>query len=70
MAEMISALAGSSEHLVSVAAELDVGAREGVERNEQLRVLEMRDSIVVSSTFARAKPGGITVLLDHQLPDR
>jgi methyl-accepting chemotaxis protein len=43
MAETISALAGSSEHLVAVASELDVGAREGVERNEQLRALALQN---------------------------
>ena len=43
MAETIQVLAGSSEHLVAVASELDVGAREGVERNEQLRALALEN---------------------------
>jgi len=43
MAETIQALAGSSESLVTVAAELDVGAHEGVERNEQLRALALEN---------------------------
>ena len=43
MAETIQTLAGSSEHLVAVASELDVGAREGVERNDQLRALALEN---------------------------
>jgi methyl-accepting chemotaxis protein len=41
MAETIQALAGSSEQLVGVAADLDAGAREGVERNAHLRTLAL-----------------------------
>src|SRR5215472_10527987 len=41
MAETIQTLAGSSENLVTVAASLDNGAREGVERNAQLRALAL-----------------------------
>jgi len=43
MAETIQTLAGSSEHLVGVAAQLDSGAREGVERNTQLRALAVEN---------------------------
>ena len=43
MAETISTLAGSSENLVKVAADLDGGAREGVERNTQLRALALEN---------------------------
>lgn len=43
MAETIQTLAGSSEHLVTVASELDVGAHEGVERNAQLRALALEN---------------------------
>ncbi|MEP6492667.1 MAG: methyl-accepting chemotaxis protein [bacterium] len=43
MAETIQTLAGSSEHLVGVAAQLDSGAREGVERNTQLRALALEN---------------------------
>jgi methyl-accepting chemotaxis protein len=39
MAETIQTLAGSSEHLVSLATTLDAGATEGVERNTKLRSL-------------------------------
>lgn len=41
MAETIQTLAGSSEQLVGVAADLDSGAREGVERNTHLRSLAL-----------------------------
>ncbi|MGH7620576.1 MAG: methyl-accepting chemotaxis protein, partial [Gemmatimonadaceae bacterium] len=41
MAETIQTLAVSSENLVKVAADLDTGAREGVERNTQLRALAL-----------------------------
>jgi methyl-accepting chemotaxis protein len=41
MAETIQTLAGSSEQLVGVAADLDAGAREGVERNAHLRGLAL-----------------------------
>ena len=41
MAETIQTLAGSSEQLVGVAADLDAGAREGVERNAHLRALAL-----------------------------
>jgi methyl-accepting chemotaxis protein len=43
MAETIQVLARSSEHLVTVASELDGGAHEGVERNEQLRTLALEN---------------------------
>ena len=43
MAETIQALSGSSESLVGVAAELDAGARDGVERNAKLRVLAVEN---------------------------
>src|SRR5262249_8017045 len=43
MAETIQTLAGSSETLVRVAADLDTGAREGVERNAQLRALALEN---------------------------
>jgi Methyl-accepting chemotaxis protein len=43
MAETIQTLAGSSEHLVGVAADLDAGAREGVERNNHLRELALEN---------------------------
>jgi methyl-accepting chemotaxis protein len=43
MAEMIQGLAGSSERLVTIASELDGGAHEGVERNEQLRALALEN---------------------------
>lgn len=43
MAETIQTLAGSSENLVKVAADLDSGAREGVERNTQLRSLALEN---------------------------
>ncbi len=41
MAGTIQALVGSSEHLVGVAAGLDKGAQEGVERNTRLRSLAL-----------------------------
>jgi methyl-accepting chemotaxis protein len=61
MAETISALAGSSEHLVTVAAELDVGAQEGVERNGQLRALalENRSRLDESSRSLTALSGDV-----------
>lgn len=43
MAETIQSLAGSSEHLVGVASELDKGATEGVERNARLRTLALEN---------------------------
>lgn len=43
MAETIQTLAGSSEHLVGVATDLDAGAREGVERNNHLRELALEN---------------------------
>jgi methyl-accepting chemotaxis protein len=43
MAETIQTLAASSESLVKVAADLDGGAREGVERNRQLRALALEN---------------------------
>jgi methyl-accepting chemotaxis protein len=43
MAETIQALAGSSENLVGVAAQLDSGAHEGVARNAQLRTLALEN---------------------------
>jgi methyl-accepting chemotaxis protein len=43
MAETIQGLAGSSEQLVTIASELDVGAHEGVERNAQLRALALEN---------------------------
>jgi methyl-accepting chemotaxis protein len=43
MAETIQGLAGSSEQLVTIASELDVGAHEGVERNQQLRALALEN---------------------------
>lgn len=43
MAETIQTLAGSSEQLVGVAADLDAGAREGVERNTHLRELALEN---------------------------
>lgn len=43
MAETIQTLATSSEDLVSVAANLDAGAREGVERNTHLRALALEN---------------------------
>lgn len=43
MAETIQTLASSSERLVSVAADLDSGARDGVERNGQLRTLALEN---------------------------
>jgi methyl-accepting chemotaxis protein len=43
MAETIQTLAASSESLVKVAADLDEGAREGVERNRQLRALALEN---------------------------
>ena len=43
MAETIQTLAGSSEQLVGVAADLDAGAREGVERNAHLRALALEN---------------------------
>jgi methyl-accepting chemotaxis protein len=39
MAESIQALSGSAERLVKLAAELDAGVREGVERNTRMRTL-------------------------------
>ena len=55
MAETIQTLAGSSEQLVGVAADLDAGAREGVERNAHLRALalENRARLDDSSRVAR-----------------
>lgn len=43
MAESIQALAGSSEALVVLSAELDAGAREGLERNTRLRQLALEN---------------------------
>jgi len=43
MAETIQTLARSSEHLVTVASELDSGAHEAVDRNEQLRALALEN---------------------------
>jgi methyl-accepting chemotaxis protein len=43
MAETIQALAASSEDLVGVAAELDAGAHEGVDRNARLRTLALEN---------------------------
>lgn len=43
MAESIQALAGSSEALVVLSAELDAGAREGLERNARLRQLALEN---------------------------
>src|SRR5689334_5604648 len=43
MAETIQTLAASSEHLVGVAAKLDAGAHEGVERNARLRALALEN---------------------------
>jgi methyl-accepting chemotaxis protein len=43
MAETIQTLAGSSENLVGVAAQLDSGAQEGVHRNAQLRTLALEN---------------------------
>jgi len=43
MAQTIQTLAGSSERLVSVATDLDAGAREGVARNTQLRALALEN---------------------------
>ncbi|MDB4877160.1 MAG: methyl-accepting chemotaxis protein [Gemmatimonadetes bacterium] len=43
MAETIQTLVGSSEDLVRVATNLDEGAREGVERNAQLRTLALEN---------------------------
>jgi methyl-accepting chemotaxis protein len=39
MAESIQTLSGSAERLVTLAAELDAGVREGVERNARMRTL-------------------------------
>lgn len=43
MAQTIQTLAASSERLVVVASELDSGAREGVDRNAQLRALALEN---------------------------
>ena len=43
MAETIQTLAGSSEQLVTLAADLDGGATEGVRRNTQLRALALEN---------------------------
>jgi methyl-accepting chemotaxis protein len=43
MAETIQTLAGSSEHLVGIATELENGAQEGVARNTQLRSLALEN---------------------------
>jgi methyl-accepting chemotaxis protein len=43
MAETITALAGSSEHLVKLAADLDAGAHEGIQRNTHLRELALEN---------------------------
>src|SRR5437879_9065293 len=43
MAETIGTLAGSSERLVAMAAKLDTGANEGVERNARLRSLSLQN---------------------------
>jgi methyl-accepting chemotaxis protein len=43
MAETIQGLAGASERLVGVAADLDSGAQEGVERNAHLRALALEN---------------------------
>ncbi|HEY5062246.1 MAG TPA: methyl-accepting chemotaxis protein [Gemmatimonadaceae bacterium] len=43
MAETIQTLAGSSEHLVGIASELDTGAQEGVDRNATLRALALEN---------------------------
>jgi methyl-accepting chemotaxis protein len=61
MAETIQALAGSSEHLVALASELDVGAHEGVQRNEQLRTLalENRSRLDESSRSLTALSGDV-----------
>ena len=61
MAETIQALAGSSEHLVTLASELDVGAHEGVQRNEQLRALalENRSRLDESSRSLTALSGDV-----------
>jgi methyl-accepting chemotaxis protein len=61
MAETIQALAGSSEHLVALASELDVGAHEGVERNGQLRALalENRSRLDESSRSLTALSGDV-----------
>jgi methyl-accepting chemotaxis protein len=61
MAETIQALAGSSEDLVALASELDVGAHEGVQRNEQLRALalENRSRLDESSRSLTALSGDV-----------
>jgi methyl-accepting chemotaxis protein len=61
MAQTIQTLAGSSESLVGVAAELDSGARDGVERNGKLRVLavENRGRLDDSSRSLAALTGDI-----------
>lgn len=61
MAETIQTLAGSSEQLVSLASELDVGAHEGVERNGQLRALalENRSRLDESSRSLAALSGDV-----------
>jgi methyl-accepting chemotaxis protein len=61
MAETIQTLAGSSEQLVTLASELDVGAHEGVERNGQLRALalENRSRLDESSRSLAALSGDV-----------
>src|ERR1051325_5925730 len=43
MAQTIHALAGSSEHLVKLASELDTGSHDGMQRNAQLRALAVEN---------------------------
>jgi methyl-accepting chemotaxis protein len=71
MAETIQGLAGSSENLVALATNLDAGAKEGVERNGQLRTLALANrarlddsarSLVSLTTDATASAAAIEEL--------
>jgi len=73
MAETIHSLAGSSEHLVGVASELDKGATEGVHRNARLRALALENrarldessaSLAALSTDAEASADAIEHLAE------
>lgn len=71
MAETIQVLAGSADKLVKMAAELDAGAHEGVQRNSKLRTLalanrarldESSKSLTSLSTDAEANAAAIEQL--------
>jgi methyl-accepting chemotaxis protein len=73
MAETIQALAGSSERLVGMAAQLDAGATEGAERNARLRSLALANrsrldastqSLSALSTDAEASAAAIEQLAE------